>query len=218
MRNVAGLAAALLVLAFVGAAPASGQPPTAAASPADAGAVVASQPAAAVSADTPVPVPTPSEKAMRYYRSGNVLWAVTLLWGFAVPLLLLFTGFSAQLRDLARRIGRKWIFTVAVYGVLFTIVGFVLDLPLAWYGDFVRQHAYGLSEQTAAKWWSDAFKALALACIFNALVPVGALPAAAQEPAALVALHGAARHPAARRAARSSRRSGSSRCSTSSAR
>ena len=176
MRNVAGLAAAVLVLGLVIAAPVAAQTPapatapeaaTAAASPASA-APSAATPAPAA-ADTPVPVPTPSEKAMRYYRSGNVLWAVTLLWGFAVPLLLLFTGFSAKLRDLARRIGRKWVFTVAVYGVLFAIVGFVLDLPLAWYGGFVRQHAYGLSEQTAAKWWSDAFKALALACIFNAL-------------------------------------------------
>jgi hypothetical protein len=76
-------------------------------------------------------VPTPSEKAMRYYKSGNVLWAVTILWGFIVPLLLLFTGFSAKLRDFARRIGRFWILTVAVYGVLFAICGFLLDLPLA---------------------------------------------------------------------------------------
>src|SRR6185503_5071838 len=124
---------------------------------------------AAAPADTPVPVPTPSEKAMRYYRSGNVLWAVAALWGFVVPLLLLFTGFSAKLRDLARRIGRNWFLTVAIYGVLFAIVGSLLDLPLSYYADFVRQHAYGLSDQTAAKWWSDAAKALALGCIFNAL-------------------------------------------------
>ena len=106
---------------------------------------------------------------MRYYKSGNVLWAVTILWGFVVPLALLFTGFSAKLRDFARRLGRWWILTVAIYGVLFAIVGFLLDLPLAYYSDFVRQHAYGLSDQTAAKWWSDAAKALALSCIFNAL-------------------------------------------------
>jgi Zn-dependent protease with chaperone function len=175
MRHFAGIAAALFVFAAATAAPAAAQATTPAADPSPVETSAAVSPEAAVAtppaapADAPVPVPTPSEKAMRYYRSGNVLWTAAMLWGFAVPLLLLFTGFSAKLRDLARRVGRKWILTVAVYGVLFAIVGFVLDLPLAWYSDFVRQHAYGLSDQTAAKWWSDAFKALALSCLFNAL-------------------------------------------------
>ena len=34
---------------------------------------------------------------------------------------------------------------------------FVIDLPLAYYLGFVRQHAYGLSNQTLAKWSTDAF-------------------------------------------------------------
>jgi Zn-dependent protease with chaperone function len=116
-----------------------------------------------------VPVPQPSEKALRYYRSGNVLWVANTLWGLAALALLLWTGFSARLRDLARRMGRNWFFTVAVYGVLFTLVTFVLDLPLAWYGGYVREHAYGLSTQTAAKWWSDQLIGLALGCAFLAL-------------------------------------------------
>ena len=116
-----------------------------------------------------VPVPQPSEKALRYYRSGNVLWVINTAWSLAMLALLLWTGFSARLRDLSRRIGRSWFFTTAVYGVLFTLVTFVLGLPLAWYGGFVRQHAYGLSTQTAAKWWSDQLIALALGCVFLAL-------------------------------------------------
>ncbi|HET9765965.1 MAG TPA: M48 family metallopeptidase [Thermoanaerobaculia bacterium] len=173
MSRLAGIAAVLFVATLTLGATVSAQTPAPAAAP-DA-ATATANPASALPtvetpapADAPVPVPTPSEKAMRYYRSGNVLWAVAVLWGFAVPLLLLFTGFSAKLRDLARRIGRNWFFTVAIFGVLFAVVGFVLDLPLAWYSDFVRQHAYGLSDQTAAKWWSDAFKALALSCLGNA--------------------------------------------------
>jgi STE24 endopeptidase len=116
-----------------------------------------------------VPVPQPSDKAMRYYRSGIALWLVETLWGLAVPALLLFTGFSARMRDAARKLGRNRFFTIAVFGILFTLVTFVLDLPLSYYHDFVRQHAYGLSDQTAGKWWSDAFTALAISCVFTAL-------------------------------------------------
>ena len=118
----------------------------------------------------PVPVPRPSEKALRYHRSGNALWVVGTLWGLAVPALLLFTGLSARMRDVARRIGRNWFFTVAIYGVLFGLVAFFLDLPLAYYTGFVRQHEYGLSNQTAAKWWGDMLKGLALVSVFSPLL------------------------------------------------
>jgi Zn-dependent protease with chaperone function len=123
----------------------------------------------AASSQQPVPVPQPSEKAMRYYRSGNVLWGIDTLWGLLVPALLLFSGFSARMRDAARKVGRNWFFTVTIYGLLFTLVTFLLDLPLAYYSDFVRQHAYGLSDQTAGKWWSDTFTALAVSFVFTAL-------------------------------------------------
>jgi len=178
--------AAALVAFAVAVSPLAAQAPaaTAAASPAEPTAAATGAPVAAsdatptpeasaaspdADAQAPVAVPTPSDKAMRYYRSGNVLWLVSNLWSFLVPIALLFTGFSARMRDLAKRIGRNWFFTVAIYGVLFTIVSFALDLPLAYYTDFVRQHAYGLSDQTAAKWWSDAAKALAISCVFSAL-------------------------------------------------
>ncbi|HEV8631018.1 MAG TPA: M48 family metallopeptidase [Thermoanaerobaculia bacterium] len=156
-------ALAVAMFGLLVAAAAIAQPGPAAATPtATAAATAAAQP-------TPVPVPSPSEKALRYFHSGNVLWVVSTLWGLLVPLALLFTGFSAWLRTQSRRVGRNWFFTIAVFGVLFTLVTFVLDLPLAWYVDFVRQHAYGLSDQTPAKWWSDAGKGLLLSCLFTGL-------------------------------------------------
>jgi hypothetical protein len=55
----------------------------------------------------PVAAPEPSETAIEYYRSGNVLWIVSQVLGLAIPALLLFTGLSARMRTLARRIGRR---------------------------------------------------------------------------------------------------------------
>ena len=58
----------------------------------------------------PVAVPEMSEKARRYYDSGNVLWFVNLIWGLLIPILFLVTGFSAKMRDWAQRLGKKWFF------------------------------------------------------------------------------------------------------------
>lgn len=129
------------------------------------------QAAAAVLPDTGrVPVPEPSTKAVRYHRSGNVLWIVGTLWGLLVPAALLFTGFSARLRDTARGIGRNWFFTIATYAVLATLVVFLADLPLAFYRDFVREHQYGLSNQSVGKWLGDWLKGLAVEVVVLALV------------------------------------------------
>jgi Zn-dependent protease with chaperone function len=131
-------------------------------------AAVAAAPSAPVETG-PVAVPEPTEKAMRYYRSGNVVWAVDTLLGLLVPALFLFTGFSARIRDLARRVGRKWLFTIALYFILFSLVSFVLTLPWSYYTEFVRQHSYGLSNQTLGKWASDTVKGLLVGLVAGVL-------------------------------------------------
>ena len=126
--------------------------------------------AAAVSAQNePVPVPPASEKALSYYHSGNILWFVEILWGMLIPALFLFTGFSAKMRDWAQKIGKKWFFIVGIYFIIFTIISTLIDLPLSYYTEFVRQHAYDLSNQTFGKWAGDTLKSLIVGCIFGFL-------------------------------------------------
>jgi STE24 endopeptidase len=125
---------------------------------------------AAIDETQPVQVPPPTDTALQYYRSGNVLWVIDQVWAFAVPLVVLATGLSARLRDWARRIGRKWFFTLAIYVILFNVLASVVDLPRAYYEEFARQHAYGLSNQTLRKWLTDTATALAVGCIIGPLV------------------------------------------------
>src|SRR6185436_19637131 len=113
----------------------------------------------------PVGVPPATDKAMAYYRSGNLLWAVNLVWSIAILVLLLASGLSATLRDWSQRAGRRWFFTLVIYYLLFNIITTVADLPRAYYEEFVREHAYGLSNQTLAKWWGDTLKSFAVSCI-----------------------------------------------------
>ncbi|HST59473.1 MAG TPA: M48 family metallopeptidase [Longimicrobium sp.] len=126
----------------------------------------------ATSADTgAVPVPQPTEKALRYFRGNTALWFVGILWGLLLPALALFTGLSARVRDFAERIGgRRWFFTVAIYGIIITLLAWLAGLPLAWYSEFVREHAYGLSNQSLGKWLGDSLKGLALSMVGIALV------------------------------------------------
>jgi Zn-dependent protease with chaperone function len=140
------------------------------AQPIDAAARAGSPPATAADETAPVAVPEPSEQAMQYYRSGNVLWLVEQVWSIAVLVVLLATGFSARMRNVARRFGRYWFFTVVIYFILFTMLTTVIDLPLSYYGEYVRQHAYGLSNQTFAKWFGDTLKSLGVACLVGSLL------------------------------------------------
>ena len=126
--------------------------------------------AMAQSASDRVTVPEPSAKALAYRHSGNILWVANTVWGLFVPALFLWTGFSARMRDWATRIGRKWFFVVAIYWVIFTLVSMVIDLPRVYYEEFVRQHAYGLSNQTFGKFASDQVASLGVTLVIGALV------------------------------------------------
>jgi STE24 endopeptidase len=158
MRTV--LWAALILSLFAGAASArqaspAAPPPPAESTPQADGALV--------------PVPQPSEKAMSYYRSGVAWWAFTTVWGMLLPAVFLFTGFSARLRDVARRVGRRWFFVLVVYFILFSLVTFFIDLIPAYFQDYAREHAYGLSNQTLGKWLGDQFKILLVGLVTGTL-------------------------------------------------
>jgi Zn-dependent protease with chaperone function len=102
-----------------------------------------------------VSVPEPSEKAVRYYQSGNVLWLALTAWGLVLPSFILLTGLSAQIRNLARRWGRNWFFTIEIYAIIFFSLTYLLGFPLEYYAGYVRQHEYGISNQTFGKWLYD---------------------------------------------------------------
>lgn len=111
---------------------------------------------------SPLAVPAPDALAVRYHDSGLWLWGFAQFWAFVVPALLLFTGVSSRLRDAARRVGRGWFLTIGIYCLFYGLIVFAIDLPLAYYHGFVRQHAYGLSNQSPGRWFGNTLKGLAV--------------------------------------------------------
>ena len=120
----------------------------------------------------PVPIPEPTELALRYHRTGNALWLVQIAFEVGLYGALLWFGWSARLGKLAQRIGRGWVGTLVVYVALLVLVLTVVSLPLAYYLEYVRQHAYGLSNQTLGKWASDTVTSLVLALLVGPLLAI----------------------------------------------
>ena len=56
---------------------------------------------------SPVAVPEPSPKAVSFHHSTMLLIAVVILWNLVILVGFLFTGFSANLRSWAEKVGRQ---------------------------------------------------------------------------------------------------------------
>lgn len=112
-----------------------------------------------------VAVPEPSEQAMRYYHTDNVLWVISLVLSFLIPFLFLATGFSGTLSKLAKKWGRNWYFTIVVFLLFYLSLSQILTLPLDYYTSYVFEHDYGLSNQTLGRWFSNYGKSFLVSLI-----------------------------------------------------
>src|SRR5712664_4751400 len=126
-------------------------------------------PLAATNAYLAMVPPDKKARSDAYFEGGNWL----LLWDFlasaAVYFLLLSTGWSARMRDLAERITCFKPLQTFLYWVQFVAVTSVIVFPFTAYRDFVREHAYGLANQTFGLWLGDKLKRLAPGIVFAVL-------------------------------------------------
>ncbi|MGB8338287.1 MAG: M48 family metallopeptidase [Burkholderiales bacterium] len=119
--------------------------------------------------NSPVAIPIASEKALSYYNTRNFWWGFGIIWGLFIPALFLFTGWSAKIRDIAQRFGKKWFFVIGLYSIIFTVITFLIDLPIDYFSNYSVEHTFGLSNQTIGKWLQDNFTSLAIGCVMSFL-------------------------------------------------
>ncbi len=99
----------------------------------------------------------------------RVVWPVSVA---LINLLLLFSGASAKLGEIAHAMGpKRWVRTL-VFATLYGLVLWTLTLPLAWYAGFSLEQQFSLSRQTAAGWLENHFKSLLVVLVAFAFVPV----------------------------------------------
>jgi STE24 endopeptidase len=109
-------------------------------------------------------------KSDSYFEGGYWLILWDFLYGGALLLVLLETGWSARFRDVAERVTRRKPLVNWIYWVQFSVASFVLGLPLAVYEGFIREKQYGLMNQTFLAWFVDQLKSLGLTAFFGGLL------------------------------------------------
>ena len=109
-------------------------------------------------------------KSDSYFEGGYWLILWDFLYGAAVLLVLLETGWSARFRDMAERVTRRKPLVNWIYWVQFSVASFVLGLPLAVYEGFIREQQYGLMNQTFMAWFVDQLKNLGLSAVLGGLL------------------------------------------------
>jgi STE24 endopeptidase len=114
---------------------------------------------------------TPLQRARSdaYFEGGYWLMLWDLLYGAAVILLILASGLSARMRDLAAAYA-PWGWTqTLLYAVQYLAVSALLTFPFTWYSGFVREHAYGLATQAFGPWLLDQCKALLISLVVGGI-------------------------------------------------
>jgi STE24 endopeptidase len=100
-----------------------------------------------------------------YFEGGYWLILWDYLVAAAIALLLLTTKLSARIRDLATALTSFRPVQAGIYAIGFAIITWALNLPLNCYEGFVREHQYGMSNQTFGAWFGESLKALTVALV-----------------------------------------------------
>jgi STE24 endopeptidase len=114
---------------------------------------------------------SPEQRAQSdaYFEGGYWLALWSLLYGLGVMALLLWSGASRRLRDLAERVSRRPRLSVALCAAGFIVANFVLSLPLSIYQDFLREHQYGLSNLSFPGWLGEQLIDLAVGVVLGSV-------------------------------------------------
>ncbi|HWA70662.1 MAG TPA: M48 family metallopeptidase [Rhizomicrobium sp.] len=95
------------------------------------------------------------EKSDAYTEGGHGLLVVDLVYALVVAGLLLWLQISARIRDWAEGHTRSHTYQVMIYVAAYVLIVTAAEFPLSVYEGFLREHAYGLSNQSFAQWLGD---------------------------------------------------------------
>jgi STE24 endopeptidase len=120
--------------------------------------------------DNPNPVEFDSPEARRYNRLRRWLGIADFAVGLVFLILLLVTGWSDSLRDVAYRLGfQNYSLSLFVYLLLLLVIAKALSVGLDYYG-FLLEHRFKLSTQRFRSWAWDEVKGFLVGLVLGTVV------------------------------------------------
>jgi STE24 endopeptidase len=111
-----------------------------------------------------------SPESRRYNRIKRWLGVADIVVGFGLLIVLLATGWTGMLRDVAERgASQNYSFAVFLYVSMLMLVSKLIGIPLEYYG-FRLEHRYNLSNQRLRSWIWDEFKSFLIGLIMATIV------------------------------------------------
>jgi STE24 endopeptidase len=114
--------------------------------------------------------PEERERSDAYFEGGYWLQLWGILYTLGVAWLLLGTGLSARMRDLAERLTERRPLQTVFYSAQYIVTATILFFPLTVYQGFFREHQYGLATQTFLPWMRDQLVDLGLSVVLFPLL------------------------------------------------
>jgi STE24 endopeptidase len=112
-------------------------------------------------------------RANAYYEGGYLLRVLDVVYIVILSGLLLWLHIAAGIRDWAESRTRSRSGRTALFILLYGVIAAVVVFPLAFYQDYVREHAYGFATQSFPAWLGD--YGIAFAVGLAAFVVVGVI-------------------------------------------
>ncbi len=123
-----------------------------------------------MSATETIPIPADSAESRRYNRIKRWLGMADFAIGLGLLIVLVATGWTGTLRDLAYRgAAQHYNLAVFLYVSMLMLIGKVIGLPLDYYG-FRLEHQFHLSNQKPRSWLWDECKSLLIGLVLAVIV------------------------------------------------
>lgn len=111
-----------------------------------------------------------TSEMIRHSRIRDTLYFVGTAWSLGVLALLLVSGASRRMRDLAERVTKRPFVSSMLYVALLILAITVLEFPLTYYSGYVVPHQFALSDQSFGSWLVDGAKELGIGLVIGTIL------------------------------------------------